>query len=111
MALRAAIASTDGKVVNRHFGRAEYFYIVELTGGKFQYVEKRDVNPACLGGDHSIGAFDETAKILSDCSVIIVSHIGVTAAQFLEARGFTVYEAPFPISDVLEKLKSEIEVE
>lgn len=111
MALRAAIASMDGKVVNRHFGKADYFYIVELAEGKFKYVEKRTVNPACLGGDHNIGTFEETAKKLSDCSVIIVSHIGVAAAQFLETCGFAVYEAPFPISDVLEKLKSEIEVE
>lgn len=107
MALRAAIASTDGKVINQHFGKADSFLIFELAGEEFQYIEKRSTDPCCHLGEHEDNAFRDTAEALSDCSVIIVSRIGQGAADFMESRGFVIYEAPFPINAVLKKLVKE----
>lgn len=111
MAIRAAVASTDGKVINQHFGKAEFFLIFELFGDEFKYIEKREVAPCCHMGEHSDNAFENAAKALSDCAVIIVSRIGTGAADYLESRGFAVYESPFPIIKVLEMLKTEIKSE
>lgn len=110
MAIRAAVASSDGKVVNRHFGKADSFLIFELHDGVFQYIETRSVTPCCHLGEHGVNAFDEASKILADCSVIVVSRIGQGAADFMESRGFAVYESPFPINAVLKKLIEEKEV-
>ena len=107
MAIRAAVASSDGKIVNRHFGKADCFLIFELRDGEFRYIEKRNTVPCCNMWTHEESSFENTAKALSDCSVIIAGHIGRDAADFMENRGFAVYEAPFPISAVLDKLVKE----
>lgn len=107
MSIKAAVASTDGKVINQHFGKADSFLIFELRDGDFQYIEKRKVVPCCHLGEHEDNAFENTAKMLIDCSVIIVSRIGQGAADFMESRGFAVYESPFPINAVLKKLVEE----
>lgn len=110
MAIRAAVASTDGKIINCHFGKASLFLIFELQNGSFVYIETREVKPCCNQGEHEDNAFENAAKALGDCSVILVSKIGMSAADFLESRGFAVYEAPFPIQQCLEKLALETEV-
>lgn len=110
MAVRAAVASTDGKVINQHFGKADSFLIFELHNGAFQYIEKRSVTPCCRMGEHKEDSFEDTSKAIADCSVIIVSRIGQGAADFMESRGFAVYESPFPINAVLKKLIEENEV-
>lgn len=102
--IKVAIASTDGKVINQHFGRAEQFYIVQLTEENYKYVETRNVCASCTGGNHETGSFDNTAKILEDCSVILVSRIGPGAYDFLTHRGFKVMEAPGVISEVLQEI-------
>ena len=107
MAIRAAVASSDGKIINKHFGKADSFLIFELRDGEFQYIEKRNTAPCCNMGTHEESGFENTAKALSDCSVILVSRIGQGAAGFMESRGFEVYESPFPISAVLNKLVKE----
>lgn len=104
MSFKAAVASTDGIVVNQHFGKADKFHIFELQNGKFVYLQTRSVTPCCNMGEHEDNAFENAVKILSDCSAVIVSKIGIAAADYLENRGFAVYEAPFRIDAVLEKL-------
>lgn len=111
MAIRAAVASTDGKVINCHFGKASRFLIFELVNGSFEYLETREVKPCCNRGEHEDNAFENAAKELNDCSIILVSKIGLSAADFLETRGFDVYESPFPIRECLEKLADRYEVE
>lgn len=111
MAIRAAAASTDGKVINCHFGKASNFLIFELRNGEFQYIETRNIKPCCNRGEHEDSAFENAAKLLADCSIILVSKIGISAADFLESRGFAVYESPFPITQCLKKLAAETEVE
>ena len=80
MAYRIAVASTDGIVVNQHFGHAERFHIIELDAetGKYEYTGTREVER--------------------------VAKIGSGASKQLESRGFTVYEAPFPIEPLVEKI-------
>lgn len=104
MAIKAAVASSDGRVVNRHFGKADKFLIFELVNGEFVYTQTRSVIPCCNMGEHEDNAFENAAKTLSDCSIIIVSKIGIAAANYLESRSFAVYEAPFQIDAVLKKL-------
>ncbi len=47
MKWKAAVASSDGKVINQHFGRAKEFLIFEITNQEFQFLELRQNNPAC----------------------------------------------------------------
>ncbi len=50
---RIGIASSDGIVVNQHFGRARQFQIVDVEdNGNIHFVEIRKVCPVCDGGTH-----------------------------------------------------------
>lgn len=106
MAYRIAIASTDGIVVNQHFGHAERFHIIEIdaAAGEYQYAGTRETERVCQGHYHSETSFDKVAEVLSDIHAVVVAKIGQGASQQLESRGFTIYEAPYPIVPLIEKI-------
>lgn len=109
MSYRIAAASTDGIVVNQHFGHADRFHIIDLLpeSGEYKYIETREVAPCCHGGDHEESSFDSTIQTLSDVQAVLVSRIGDGAADYLESKGLTVYQAPFPIEPLIEKIISD----
>ena len=106
MDYRVAVASSDGIVVNQHFGHADRFHIVELhpEDGTHQYVESRDVQHVCRGRDHNEADFDRVLDALSDVQAILVAKIGQGASDYLESKGMLVYEAPFLIDPVIDKI-------
>lgn len=107
MSIQVAIASTDGKVINEHFGRADKFHIVRLEGKEYSFVETREVQRCCNGGEHEDTSFENAADILKDCKAIFVSRIGAAAAAYMESKGFEIFEAPYVIEDVLKKVIDE----
>ena len=49
--IRVAVASSDGFVVNSHFGRARDFYIYEVSENEDTVLlEKRELVPICEAG-------------------------------------------------------------
>ena len=106
MAYRIAVASTDGIVVNQHFGHAERFHIIELDAetGKYEYTGTREVERVCQGHYHHDSSFDKVIDVLHDVHAVLVAKIGSGASQQLESRGLTVYEAPFPIEPLIKKI-------
>lgn len=46
MSIKVAIASSDGKTVDVHFGKAKEFWVYELKGNSFTFLEKRSVQEA-----------------------------------------------------------------
>lgn len=107
MSIQVAVASTDGKVINEHFGRAKEFHIFAIENGSFRFVRSKQVNPVCNGGEHSQNDFDAVADALAGSKAIIVAKIGDGAANYMESRGFEIFEAPYPIELVLEKIISD----
>ncbi|MDR3318778.1 MAG: dinitrogenase iron-molybdenum cofactor biosynthesis protein [Clostridiales bacterium] len=104
--VNVAVASTDGKVINTHFGRAKNFYIVQLDVGaeSYEYIESRDVSPSCKDFDHSEHDFDAVAAALSDCRYILVAKAGYGAISFMESKGITVLESGDFIEPAISKL-------
>lgn len=113
MKVKIAIASTDGKLVNQHFGRADRFYIVsaEETERTVSYLEERRSEPVCHGGEHEQGMLEKTANLLSDCSYVLVSRIGVRARNELEKRGIEVFELPGIIEDSVDRMLRYVELQ
>lgn len=103
---RAALASTDGKFINEHFGRATAFHIVDLTDSDYVFVESREISPCCHDHQHDENDFDKAAALLADCDGVFVSKIGPTAAAYLLSKGVRVFEAPGMIEDVMQKVLS-----
>lgn len=109
MVVRVAVASSDGKVVNQHFGHAQQFMIFDLDkNGNFEFVETRKNEPSCSGGDHTSDALECTLDVIKDSKFVLVSQIGPGASQFLISKGIQPIMIPLFITDALEKLKKEI---
>lgn len=106
MDYRIAVASSDGIVVNQHFGHADRFHTIEIDTdtNKYQYVGTKEVECVCQGRSHSESSFDRVCGALSDVQAVLVAKIGEEASQQLERRGLTVYEAPFPIEPLMKKI-------
>lgn len=100
---RIAIASSDGKYVDLHFGHADRFIVVDIGDSGYGVAERRSCEPACDGLDEQSG-FDRVAEALLDCEAVFVSRIGPAAAQAMAAKGIRVFEAPHFIEDVLNKI-------
>jgi predicted Fe-Mo cluster-binding NifX family protein len=101
-----AAASSDGIVVNQHFGRASAFYIYESADGIAEFVEKREVVPVCEGGNHDEIRLLENLKKFSDCKYLLVSKIGDGAAAVAESLGIACYEIPGVIEESIEKMQN-----
>lgn len=102
---KVAVASSDGIVVNQHFGRTDTFYIYEVTEtGKYILLETRTVTPVCHGGNHNENELRDTIRKLKDCKYIIVSRIGMGAANLAEQSGITPMELPGMIEESIGKL-------
>ncbi len=105
MSYKIAVASSDGKVVNQHFGRAETFYIGEVNDNRlFQFLEERRTKAICMGGEHEAGALNTTAESLSDCRYVLVSQIGPGAEYVLNQKGITVFTVRDYIDNAIHKL-------
>lgn len=111
--MKIAIASTDGKVVNQHFGKADKFYIVEANENtyKFELIEIRSVKPVCHNGDHNDKQMTEAVERISDCQYVLVSRIGMRAGDELGKRGIQVFELPEVLDVAVEKLIKYISVQ
>ena len=104
MKLKVAVASSDGKVVNRHFGHTKQFLIFELSEGAFNFLESRENVPTCHAGRHEPSDLATTAEIIKDCAYVVASRIGSGAASLLLDRGIRAYiDADF-IENTLQKL-------
>lgn len=111
---RVALASTNGLLLNEHFGAAKFFYIYDIYSNRgeivnnYNFVEVRDAVAACqqsLG--HSTTRFDKIIELLSDCDALFVQRIGDGAAAYLIPKNVRVFEADGRIEDILNKIISE----
>lgn len=108
---RVAIATSDGIVVNSHFGKARKFYIYELEDEELSFVEIREFPPACEVGGHDNNKLEENAKRISDCDYLLVSRIGDEAARVVESFGVGVYELPGIIEKSIKQLVAYVKLQ
>lgn len=106
MAYRIAIASTDGKVVNQHFGKAEKFYVinVEDDNDSYELFDIRLVEPACQAGEHSDSGMEAVVSLLSDVKYVLVSQIGPGAERALKNAGITAFAVSHYIEEAVKKI-------
>ncbi len=104
MSHKVAIASSDGKFVNQHFGRAQQFLIVELRDdGSYEYLETRKNKPTCTVEGHD-SSIEDSLDLISDCDGVLVSQVGPGAADMLISRGIQPIIIPMLIDDALKKV-------
>lgn len=104
MAYRIAFASSDGKVINQHFGRTQKFLIVEIDEEVAKFLETRENDPSCQEFQHTEDAMARSISLISDCKAVYVAKIGHGAITRLDEAGIKSYETPYFIEDVIDKL-------
>lgn len=105
MSIKVAVASSDGKYINQHFGMASQFLIFQLNDdGTHKFLELRENKPACGVDGHSATSMEDSVKLIADCQVVIASQIGPGAIDILLENNIDPYIAPTFIEDALEKM-------
>lgn len=106
MDYKIAVGSTDGKVVDEHFGRCRKYLIfaVDETAGTYEFESFRPVDSACKNGEHGEADFDLIVQSLADCRFVLVNKIGPAAERHIRAKGLTALEYGGPIEDGMKKL-------
>jgi nitrogen fixation protein NifX len=93
--MKVAFATTDGKQVDEHFGRAGMFAIYEMTEGGYQFVamrkfaegiDKAVADTKDLGPLHDSAVQNKVDK-LADCKIIYLTEIGGPSAARLVKKG------------------------
>lgn len=104
---KVAAASSDGIVINKHFGRADTFYIYEVSEmNEYTLVEVRKLQPVCSGGNHDDSRLCEKIDKLKDCEYILVGKIGEGAVLMAEQAGIMTMELPGMIEDAINKINT-----
>lgn len=109
--IRIAIASSDGIVVNNHFGKAKIFYIYQAENESVSLLEQRQVEPVCDYGNHDEERLIKNLEIISDCDYLLVSRIGDGARHCALSMGITSFEIPGIIEKSIEKLIKYIKIQ
>ncbi len=103
--IRCAVATSDGFLVDQHFGRAKRFEVYEaLRGASPRFIETRRVQRVCSGQGHDNAVLDAVAERLGDCSFVIVAKIGPGARASLIQRGIEAYEVVAETEAAIEKV-------
>ncbi|MCD7845657.1 MAG: dinitrogenase iron-molybdenum cofactor biosynthesis protein [Oscillospiraceae bacterium] len=100
-----AVSSSDGTMVDTHFGRTRAFHIFSVRdNGAYAPVETRTVSAPCREGEHDQADMTAAVNALSDCRYVLSAQIGPGAQTALRARGITPLEVTQRVSYALEKV-------
>ncbi|HIH75471.1 MAG TPA: dinitrogenase iron-molybdenum cofactor biosynthesis protein [Methanosarcina sp.] len=106
--MKVAVVSTDGKVVNQHFGKASCFYIFEVDGDNIQFLGVRETIPVCGSTDygHADDILGRAISLISDCETLLCSRIGSRPQEELRKKGINAIEAPYFIDEALRNISA-----
>ena len=98
-----AVASTDGEMVNEHFGRATHFWVFDVSKSQHVLIMVRKVEPLSTGDQNH--AFDparmaKTWEAIKDCERVYCTKIGDRPRLELEKAGIT----PITYSDAISSI-------
>ncbi len=103
--MKIAFTSSDGKLVDQHFGRAPHFDVWEVGPAEARFLER--VAAPVLVGDEE----DRTtarAEALTGCAVVYTVQIGGPAAAKLVARRIHPMktQTEVPVADLVGRLQA-----
>jgi nitrogen fixation protein NifX len=117
MSYRVAVTSSDGALIDQHFGQTKRFQIVEVQEetGEWQEIESRVVDEVrvaqALGTEariESIGHYNDYVSyigdLLNDCHYLLTSKIGMRPYKILQQKGIDCLESPYNLSIAIDKL-------
>ena len=114
MSYKIALASSDGQTIDLHFGEITKVSVYEVKeeDGSFSFIEDRKIEytpdpdaQSCEGGCSCGKGFSEkVAQSVKDCTYFLVAKIGNRPSRMLQENNVNCIEAPYSISQAIEKL-------
>lgn len=106
--MRVAVISSDGKVINQHFGKASRFLIFDINKDKIKFVEERKNIPVCGTAEdgHSDDILNNTISLIKDCEIVLCAKIGGMAEEKLRKSGIKPFEVPDFIGEALKNIQN-----
>lgn len=101
--MKIAFVTDDEKTISRHFGRAQYYLVVEIENDEekgrelreklghrqFHDEHKHEHGQMHGMGKHSQDKHNQMAKAISDCDVLICGGMGMGAYQSMQSFDIT----------------------
>jgi len=88
--MKVAITTSNGKSIDMHFGKSNYFYIYKLVNGGLSFVEKRDtISYSSIEETpyYNEDRFDKVYQVIKDCRFLYTAKIGNVPANMLRRKG------------------------
>lgn len=102
MGFRAAVTTSDGKLIDLHFGRTTRFLIIDVADdGAYSVVEWRDAPARDEAADGCLGWFAKVTDVLPDVQYVLTAAVGPKAHRALSAAGITPLESPEDLDEAL----------
>jgi len=105
--MKIAFVSDDGKTICRHFGRAQYYQVVEVENGEeigrelrekmgHQNFSSSEIKHTQNNGPHGFDPasqkkHSEMLTAISDCEIIVAGGMGQGAYQSMQENGMKVF--------------------
>ncbi len=99
--MKIAVASTDGKVVDLHFGDTKHFLIFKIEGGesKFHEIRKKTEMPLNNHQERWVASID----LINDCKAVISSRIGKKPVLELRKLGIRPVQLDCEVKEAVDE--------
>jgi nitrogen fixation protein NifB len=118
MSYRVAVTSSDGNLIDMHFGQTRYFHVIQIEEETcdWQEIELRAVDEEAVseqqGGDYESGScsghndvlLNYIGDLLNDCTYLLTEKIGKKPYKILQQKGINSLESPYDLKEAIEKL-------
>ncbi len=98
--MKIAVATSDGKNVDLHFGSADIFLIFEIEENNVNFLEIRE-KPKISIKEHS-DRWTVSLKLLEDCGAVFCSRIGDEPKEALHSKGIGTVESQKSLKEAIE---------
>lgn len=96
MSYKIAVATSDGEKIDLHFGEAGVFYIYNVDGKDFVFLERRSDfrNDKKTAAGEGCCHAEMSGKIesLKDCRAVVASKIGFNAQKMLSKINVSIFD-------------------
>jgi predicted Fe-Mo cluster-binding NifX family protein len=99
--LKIAVASTDGKIIDLHFGDADQFLIFKIKNGKgiFQEIRKKTEIPLNNHQERWVASID----LINDCKAVLCNKIGNEPIVELRKMGIKTIQLDCDVDDAIKE--------
>lgn len=99
--MKIAVASTDGKIIDLHFGDANQFLIFEIKNGEgiFQEIRKKTEIPLNNHQERWVASID----LINDCKAVLCNKIGNEPTVELRKLGIKPIKLDCDVKDAVKE--------